>query len=146
MGKKFKLPLEVGFAALCEHIKAIRTTAVQSGTAVAALAESTAASLEEIDGLLGEKQNKSNAFSVTIPTTGWGSDSTAGYPKYYDITVAGMTVTDQASVIIVPASLKAAAACGLCPVCETMAGKLRIRAAKAPTASLTATYYFSKGV
>lgn len=58
MGKKYKLPLAAGFAALCGHIKAIKQTAEQSGSAVSALAEATAASVEEIEGALDGKQDK----------------------------------------------------------------------------------------
>jgi len=82
MGKNIKLPLEKGFAALCNHIKAIKQTAEQSGSAVTALAQATAASLEEIEGILNEKQDageadeKANAIvrailsgSVSMPIT-----------------------------------------------------------------------------
>lgn len=86
-----------------------------------------------------------SAVSVTIPTTGWGSDSTAIYPKYYDIAVTGATASDRASVDISTASIGTAIACGLCPAAETLAGKIRIRAASVPTAALTANYWIEKG-
>lgn len=83
--------------------------------------------------------------SVTIPTTGWSSDSTATYPKYYDIAVTGVETSDRANIDIAAASLSAAVTCGLCPVTETLAGKIRIRAASVPTAALTANYFVEKG-
>ena len=57
-----------GLAALCEHIKGIRTT-------VGDLAEATAQSVDEIDGILHEKQDINSKVAFTIPTTGWGTDS-----------------------------------------------------------------------
>lgn len=83
--------------------------------------------------------------SVTIPTTGWGSDTTATYPKYYDIAVTGVTTSDRASVDIAPASFGTAVTCGLCPATETLAGKIRIRAASVPGAAMTASYFVEKG-
>lgn len=145
MGKDIKLPLATGFAALCNHIKAIKQTAEQLVSAVSALAEATAASMEEIEGILGEKQDASNAVPFTIPATGWGSDSTAAYPKYYDLAVDGITVKDRADVLISPAGIAAAASCGLCPTTETLAGKIRIRAASIPSESIAAQYWIETG-
>lgn len=54
-----------GLAALCEHIKGIRTT-------VGDLAEATAQSVDEIDGILHEKQDINSKVAFTIPTTGLG--------------------------------------------------------------------------
>lgn len=83
--------------------------------------------------------------SVTIPTTGWGSDSTADYPKYYDIAVTGVTASDRANVDIATASMSKAVACGLCQTCETLAGKIRVRAVSVPAAAITAQYWVEKG-
>ena len=83
--------------------------------------------------------------SVTIPKTGWNSDSTAKYPKYYDIAVTGVTASDRANVDIAPAALGTAEDCGLCPACETLAGKIRLRAVSVPTETMTATYWIQKG-
>lgn len=82
--------------------------------------------------------------SFTIPTSGWSTDSTTGYTKYYDVTVSGVTANDRADVIIAAGSVNAAAACGLCPVSETLAGKVRIRATKVPTAAISAEYWIEK--
>ena len=67
-----------GLAALCEHIKGIRTT-------VGDLAEATAQSVDEIDGILHEKQDINSKVAFTIPTTGWGTDSSVPqHPKFID--------------------------------------------------------------
>lgn len=131
-----------GLAALCAHIRAVRAAAQSSGGAVAALAELLDSSLQEIEEALNDFPQST---PVTIPTTGWASDSTAGYPNYYDIAVAGVTANDHAEITIVPDSLGTAAACGLCPTNETMAGKIRVRAASVPTAGIKAEYWIENG-
>lgn len=100
---------------------------------------------QSADSLASGKQSKPLTGSVTIPITGWGSDSTADYPKYYDIAVTGVTASDRASVDIGSASLVAAVACGMFQTCETLAGKIRLRAAGVPAAALTANYWIEKG-
>ncbi len=95
----------------------------------------------DLDG----KQDKPIAVSITIATTGWSSDDTARYPKYYDIAVAGVTERDFASVDLSPASAGTAIGCGLCPACEMLEGKIRIRAISVPTVSMTATCWIEKG-
>jgi len=82
--------------------------------------------------------------ACTIPTSGWSSDSTAGFPCYYDLAVRGVTADDRADVLIPAAGASAAAACGLCPATETLAGKIRLRAASAPTSAISAMYWISK--
>ena len=76
--------------------------------------------------------------TITIPTTGWGNDSTARYPRYCDIAVSGLTANDVVRVYLPAAAQSAAIACGLCPVCETLAGKVRLRAAIPPTSAISA--------
>lgn len=95
---------------------------------------------------LNDTQLTALTASVTIPASGWSSDSTATYPKYYDIAVTGVTDKDRASVDIAPAGMAAAVACGLCPVTETLADKIRIRAASVPSSSIAAKYWVEKGV
>lgn len=137
---------------LISQIVQARKTADETASAVSGLesdlqdlAERTAAAL---DGLTAAKQDKLSAVSVTIPTSGWASDSTGGYPYYYDITAEWydwVSARDRATVVIAPASMSTAVACGLCPVCETLTDKIRIRAASIPTAVLSAVYYIEKG-
>lgn len=79
--------------------------------------------------------------TLTIPVSGWSTDSTAGYPNYVDVSVSGLTANDTVCCIIAPASASAADAAQLCGACESLAGKLRIRAKSVPAAALTATWY-----
>jgi len=81
----------------------------------------------------------------TIPTSGWSSDSTADYPYYYDIAVAEVTAADRADVAFAPANVMTAVNCGMCPFSETLGGKVRLRAAKAPAAAISAEYWIEKG-
>lgn len=109
-------------------------------------AEVAGAAAEAIETLDGQKSDKTNAVSFTLPTSGWGSDtSVSAYPKYYDVAVTGLTANDTASVTLAPNSIQAAVSCGICPTCETLAGKIRIRAASVPTAAITAQYWIEKG-
>lgn len=110
-----------------------------------AWAKDLAALTAEDVGAAEKSHTHISATSVTIPTTDWASDSTATYPKYYDIAVTDVTASDRATVVIAPASMSTAVACGLCPVCETLAGKIRLRAVRVPTASMAATYWIEKG-
>jgi len=109
------------------------------------IAEVSQASAADISALEESKQDKSVHSTFTIPTSGWGSDSTADYPYYYDIAVSGVTASDRADVPLSPASVSVAASCGICPFSETLAGKIRIRAAKVPTEEISAEYWIEKG-
>lgn len=88
---------------------------------------------------------KTNAVTASIPTTGWNSDSTTTYTKYYDITVSDVTEKDRADIIIAPGSIGVAEACGFCPTSETLGGKIRVRAQSIPTAAISAQYWIEKG-
>jgi len=101
--------------------------------------------MDELQQEVSGKQTKPVIGNVTIPTSGWGSDSTEGWPKYYDISVSGVAANDRANIDLPPAGLVTAAACGLCPCCETLAGKIRIRAVSVPTVAMTAQYRIEKG-
>lgn len=83
--------------------------------------------------------------SVTIPTTGWKSDSTANYPYYYDIPCSGLTAADKAVVMITQTSAAAAKACGMCSRTETRSGVIRIRARKVPASAVSAEYWIFGG-
>ncbi len=155
MGKKIKLPLETGLSTLCNHIRAIKRTAEQSGSAVSALASATAESIGKIEGLLGEKQDASSAVQFTVPATGWASveiDESGEemadmheYPFYYDLAVDGITAKDRADVTIAPGSVSAATLCGLHPTTETLAGKIRLRSAIRPSENILAEYWLCSG-
>ena len=96
---------------------------------------------EELDGV---KADKSEGVAVVIPTTGWSQDSGV-YPYYYDIPADGVTAKDRADLALAPASIAAAAACGVCPATETLAGVIRVRAAKTPEAEMSGEYWVMKG-
>lgn len=155
MGKKIKLPLEVGLPAIFNHIRAIKKTAEQSGSAVSALAQATAESVAEIEGILNEKQDASVAVPFTIPKTGWASmeiDESSEemadmheYSFYYDLPVDGITAKDRADVTISPGSVETATACGLCPTTETLEGKIRLRSAIQPSENIVAEYWLYSG-
>ena len=146
MAKKLKMLLEEGVAALCGGVRGARQTAESAGSAVTSLASAVAKYTDEVNEALDRKQDKGADAAVTITITGWGSDSNANYPRYYDITAEGVTANDSADVVISPSSVGTATACGLCPVTETLAGKIRIRAVSVPSASIAAQYWVGKGV
>ena len=91
-----------------------------------------------VTDLAGQKADKVEVKSLTIPASGWMSDNSV-FPKYVDIAISGLTADDVVCVIIPPSA--AAKAAGICTVSESLAGKLRIRAQYVPTAAITATYY-----
>ena len=99
----------------------------------------------DLDALETSKADKPTAVSCTIPTSGWGNDSTKDYPKIYDITVEGLTDKDRAEVTLSLSSLETAVNCGMCQNCETMTGKIRLRAASVPAADIAAEYWIEEG-
>lgn len=128
-----------------DHMKALalRTKAYMSGH-LATLAQEIVNSLEQMDAV---KANKPLAVSVTIPTTGWQTDSTEGavYPQYYDIPVEGVTAKDIPQVCIARASEAAANACGMSRTCETVTGAIRLWAGSVPTTAILAEYVIDEG-
>lgn len=108
---------------------------------VGELAAQVAEALAELESL---KADKPQAVSVVLSASGW-LDGGGDYPKYYDIAAPGVTAKDRAEVVIAPDSLETARACGMCGVCETLADKVRVRALRAPTASIAAEYWVQEG-
>lgn len=127
-----------------EHLRACAVASRNFVTGlIGEVAGTVADALEELDRA---KANKPSSTAVTIPTSGWGTDSSvAAYPKYYDIAVTGVTAKDRAEISILPGSMDAAKACGLCPASQTLAGKIRVRATKVPTAAIVAEYWIENG-
>ncbi len=82
--------------------------------------------------------------TVSVPTTGWGSDSTTIFPKYYDLSISGILATDRVDLIVAIASLDTALKCGLCGITEASAGKVRIRSRTLPTAAISLQYWGMK--
>ena len=134
-----------GLRALISSVLQVKQTADGASSAVAGLGEDVAEMARLTAAELAGKQDKPAAVPVTIPATGWGSDSTSGYPKYYDISAAGVTARDRADIVIAPAGMSAAKECGLCPVCETLAEKIRVRAERVPVAAIAAAYWLEQG-
>ena len=134
-----------GLRALISSILQVKQTADGASSAVTGLGEDVAEMARLTAAELAGKQDKPAAVPVTIPATGWGSDSTAGYPKYYDISAGGVTARDRAEIVIAPAGLSAAQDCGLCPVCETLAENIRVRAERVPAAAIAAAYWLEQG-
>lgn len=126
-----------------EHLRVCAESAKQY--AMGAISEMTLTITEAITELASVKAEKSSKVSITIPITGWRSDSNTAYPRYYDITVTGLTVFDRADVMIAPTSLETARFCGMCLTSETFAGKIRVRAASIPAQAITAEYWIQDG-
>lgn len=82
--------------------------------------------------------------AISIPTSGWKTDSNTKFPYYYDLAVSGMTASDRVDLNVAIASVDTAVACGLCPLTEAFDGKVRLRAKKAPTAAISAEYWIMK--
>lgn len=142
-----------GLAALCDSIRAIRSSA---NAAVVRLGELMANGFQEVEDALNDFPKST---PVTLPVTGWTKDEagSAKFPYCYDIPVENVTAADRAAVTILPVSYEAAVACGLCPANETLdppsgtpegqpqIGKIRIRAASIPEAEITAEYWVENG-
>ena len=107
----------------------------------AKVAAAAADAINEIDGI---KSDKSLSGTISIPTTGWNSDSTTGFPYYYDITVAGVTSDDRADLNIAIDSAIVATQCGFCLQTNTLSEKIRVRVASIPSDTIFADYWVLK--
>lgn len=161
MSAKWKIPDPLGFSALIESIKnATKTSdAAASGVSglqqdIQGLASQTTSTFTQVNTALNTmdsaKLDKTNAVQFTIPTTGWKTindelEEFSGFPVYYDLSVEGVTAKDRATISLAPSAGEAARACGICTTCETLAGKIRIRAATLPTESMVAEYWIHTG-
>lgn len=157
MSVKWKIPDPLGFAALIESLKATKRTSDASASGVSGLQEDiqglsdqmTAGFRQANTGLQtmnAEKLDKPEAVSFSIPASGWQADENATeYPQFYELVVAGVTAKDRASIVLAPSSVAAAVACGLCPTCETLAGKIKIRSTAVPTAAIAGAYWVDTG-
>lgn len=85
-----------------------------------------------------------NMYYSLLRRPGWATDG-AAYPYYYDLAAEGVTVRDRAEIRLSLASMGTAKDCGLCPASETMAGKIRLRAASAPTGEITGECWIEYG-
>lgn len=112
------------------------------GGLVGELASTVTEAMEELDNI---KADKGEAVKFYITPVGWNSDSNTIYPKYYDISITGVTELDRAHITIFPSSFNTAISCGLCPINETLSGKIRVRANSIPTTAIEAEYWIDKG-
>lgn len=121
--------------AVFEQIKkSLQRVKVHTISKISELSSTTVDALEEMNT---KKADKPQYINVTIPASNWESDSFI-YPKYYDITIEGVTANDRADIIILPKSMKTVADCGFCAVSETFVGGVRVRALKQPTETISA--------
>lgn len=126
-----------------EHLKACAEEARDyAGGLVAKLAKTATEAIEELEQA---KADKARSVAITIPATGWASDSGGDYPHYYDIAAEGVTANDRAAITIAPGSLGTAKTCGLCATNETMAGKIRVRAIQVPAEAISAEFWIEDG-
>lgn len=126
-----------------EHLKACAEEARDyAGGLVAKLAKTATEAIEELEQA---KADKAQSVAITIPATGWASDSGGDYPHYYDISAEGVTANDRAAITIAPGSLGTAKTCGLCATNETMAGKIRVRAIQVPAEAISAEFWIEDG-
>ena len=126
-----------------EHLKACAEEARDyAGGLVAKLAKTATEAIEELEQA---KADKAQSVAITIPATGWASDSGGDYPHYYDIAAEGVTANDRAAITIAPGSLGTAKTCGLCATNETMAGKIRVRAIQVPAEAISAEFWIEEG-
>ena len=126
-----------------EHLKACAEEARDyAGGLVAKLAKAATEAIEELEQA---KADKAQSVAITIPATGWASDSGGDYPHYYDIAAEGVTANDRGASTIARGSLGTAKTCGLCATNETMAGKIRVRAIQVPAEAISAEFWIEDG-
>ena len=126
-----------------EHLRACAEEARDyAGGLVAKLAKTATEAIEELEQA---KADRAQSVAVTIPATGWQSETGGDYPHYYDIAAEGVTASDRAEITIAPGSLGTAKACGLCATNETMAGKIRVRAINIPSEAISAEFWIEDG-
>lgn len=106
------------------------------------LASTVTDAMEELENI---KADKGEAVKFYIVPVGWNSDSNTMYPKYCDISIIGVTEMDRAHITISPNSFDVAISCGLCPINETLSGKIRVRANSIPSTAIEAEYWIDKG-
>lgn len=87
----------------------------------------------------------SAAVPFTIPVDGWGEDGSSPGYFYCDIPIVGLLATDIVDVTVLPEFYDVAGAVGFIAT-ESLEGKLRLRAAKAPTEKISAQYHITSTV
>lgn len=133
----------MGKASLLDQFRACAMSA--KDYAIKKVLEAVEGMGKDLEAMEAAKADKPTAAAFTIPATGWEKDDTEGYPQYYDLPVSGVTARDRAEVTLARSSLNTAFKCGLCQTCETMNGKIRLRAASVPAAAIAAEYWIEQG-
>lgn len=142
---KWKVFDPKSWAALLSSLARLKGMADENTSAISGLGEDFARLSELTAKDVAGKQDKPKGTSCTIPATGWEKDETETYPNYYDMPMIGVTAKDRVEITLAPAGFDAAAECGLCPTCESLAGKVRLRAASVPSAAIAAEYWIEQG-
>lgn len=123
--KPIKLPMPTSFAWLCGFIGTLRTGLTLLST---------------------DKHDVNAAVSFTIPTSGWGTDSSVpSHPNYIDVSVTGLLATDIVDVDVLPGSTTVAQAANFTAT-QSYAGYFRLRAKTVPTAAISAQYHITNTV
>ena len=121
----------------------MRSVAEKVSSFIGSVIQTVVDALEEIEN---SKADKSESVSITIPTSGWKSDSTVSdYPYYYDLTASNVIANDCISIMISPSSQQTAMKCGMCPTNESFAGVIRIRSTNIPSSTILAQYWIEQG-
>lgn len=106
---------------------------------VGVLVEEVAKRLTNIQGSV------SAPVQITIPTVGWGTDSTVeDYPIYYDVEVDGLTEQDIVMVVVAPVSASVAQSADFTST-QSFDGLFRLRAKQLPADTILAQYHITKG-
>lgn len=86
--------------------------------------------------------NADKALDLNLEASGWTNDSgNAKFPYQYKLTVEGVTTASRADALLDADGQSAAAACGVCAVCDTAANTVIFMCRTAPTAAITGTLY-----
>lgn len=135
----------LSWAALLNGLKRMIGMADANASAISGLGEDLAGMAVLTVDALDEKQDKSAAVQIIISPDEWTQEEAGPYPCTCDLPAPGVTAADRAEVVLAPESLLASVECGLCPICETIDGAIRLRAAQAPEGALKAEYWIHQG-
>lgn len=134
-----------GLSALLSKIVQIGQTADGNTSAVSDLAGDFVTLTKLTEKELGGKRDKGKAVACVLPASGWEQDETESYPYYYDLTAEGISANDRVSIALSPAGIGIAVSCGLCPSCDTLKNKIRVRSTSIPENAIAAEYWIDQG-
>ena len=89
------------------------------------------------------KPFKKTASAFTLSSSDWQTDSSgnADFPYYLDVTDSAINSSDLVTCLIDEASAAACETCGLYARVQSFDGKIRFRAAQAPSSNITGKYW-----